>query len=338
MLRLLKFPSPALLGAMLATSALNIAGYYPEFNIPLVSFLSNVMIGAMLGRQMDRNILAGLRKLLRPMLIQVSGIFVLSLCCGYILYFVGTATGKWSLSLPTALISTAAGGMTEMLAFGMSVDADVSVIAFMQLCRISFFLLAIPCILRFIRKFGRQRGRVRAGGGNRTSSYAKFARRDYIVLVICAVAGGYAGVRLRLPAGAMLAALFACGALSMALNKKYIYNSKLRFVAQIGLGMVIGHRMDADMVSRLSTLIIPVMLVTLIMLAGCIFLAILQCKTSNWDISTCVLCSAPAGLTQIAVFSEEIGADTVTVSLFHTVRVLGIVAIYPSITVLLASP
>ncbi len=50
---------------------------------------------------------------------------------------------------------------------------------------------------------------------------------------------------------------------------------------------------------------------------------------SGWDILTCLLCTAPAGLSQITVFAEEIGADSFTASVFHTVRILSIVSIYP---------
>ena len=48
--RFLRAPSPVLLGSMVATGALNAAGFYPSFNLIVVSFFGNVLAGVMIGQ------------------------------------------------------------------------------------------------------------------------------------------------------------------------------------------------------------------------------------------------------------------------------------------------
>ncbi len=325
--RFLRVPNPALLGSMAATGTLNVAGWYPEFTTWPVSFAATALIGIMLGRQIDRNVLRRARLLIRPMLTQAGGILVLSMICGFTMHLMAGAVGS-DISLATSLICASGGGMTEMIVFGISVHADVAVIAFAQLFRIIVFLAIIPRLSMIAEKLAGRRAPVKIGR-SADSLILKFARRDYVALVCCALAGASLGRWLQIPAGSMLGAMFFCGLLVLCLNKKYLYNPKLRLIAQIGLGLVMGERMNQDVLSHLGILFLPILATSAVMLAGCALLTLLMYKTTDWDLTTCLLCSAPAGLSQIAVYAEEIGADSFTASVFHTVRIIGIVTIYP---------
>ncbi|MDR2180069.1 MAG: AbrB family transcriptional regulator [Synergistaceae bacterium] len=322
--RFLRIPNPALLGSMAATGAVNVAGYFPAFPVWAVSFAANATIGLMLGRQIDRNVLGRIKALARPVLIQLAGMIALSLLCGWTLF---SMTASKGISLATSLISGTAGGIAEMMIFGMSVDADVAVIAFVQVFRVVIFLGMIPYLAMIAEKLGGVRARptVEAGGGHSR----RFVPRDYAVLVLCVLAGAAMGEGLRVPTGAMLGAMVTSGVYALTLNKKYDYDPRLRVIAQVGLGLVMGKRITPQIVSNIGALLFPALVVTLVMLTGCTLLAVLLYKTSGWDLTTCLLCSAPAGLSQISVFAEEAGADSFTASIFHTVRILGIVSLYP---------
>lgn len=320
--RLIKFPNPGLLGSMFATGILNIAGYYPSFPTWLVSFLANAAIGVMIGRQVDRNVINRIRVLAKHVFVQVSGMLVLSLVCGYVLYTFS------DVSLKTALISSAAGGITEMIVFGMSVDADVAVVALVQVARVAIFLVLIPYISMLAEKLlkTRKRADVEAAANMKLDL---FRRRDYPLLIVCSLLGAWLGNVLRVPAGSMLGAMVASGAFALFVNRRYIYDMKIRFAAQIALGMVLGGRLTSDMVSRLGSMLLPTLVVTIVMLVGCVGMALHLYRKTGWDLTTCLLCSSPAGLSQITVYAEEIGLDSFTVSVFHTVRIMGIVSLYP---------
>jgi membrane AbrB-like protein len=333
--RLLHIPNPALLGAMAATGALNIAGCYPVFDTGFVSFVANVTIGIMLGRQIDRNLLRRLRILARPVLLQVVGMLTLSLACGVAMHLMYS-----NASVPTALISGAAGGITEMAVFAMSIDADAAVVVFIQLFRVVIFLFLIPCLSIVAEKIEKTSPKIFAKKGKRAEEYRKaearssscgkkFGKKDYALLTVLAFAGAIIGIRLEIPTGAMLGAMFGCGLFSVFINKNYFFDDRLRNIAQIGLGLVMGQRMKPQIVSQLSALFFPAMVVTVVMLTGCVLLAFFLYRTTPWDLTTCLLCSAPAGMSQIVTFADEIGVDPFTAAAFHTVRNVGIVSLYP---------
>jgi membrane AbrB-like protein len=322
-----KLPNPALLGAVFATGALSLSGHFPPLVMWPISFGANLMIGVMIGRQIDRNVLRRFSSLAWPVAIQTAGMLFLSLVCGYTMYFMG---GKAGVSLKTALISGSAGGIAEMSAFGMSIDADVSVIAFVQIFRVVTFLALIP----YLSKIGGNKHYVKIEASD--ASIAPFGLRDYLAMGAGAFAGAALAYHFRVPTGAMLGAMVVCGVYSVFINKRYSYDTRIRWVAQVCLGLAMGQRMKPEMVYQLGTLLLPAVTVTLVMLCGCLFLAFLLWKTTGWDVTTCLLCAAPAGLTQITVYAEEVGADSLTASVFHTARIIGIVSIYPWIVTPLA--
>jgi membrane AbrB-like protein len=314
---------------MFAAGALSVMGRFPPLVIWPISLGANMMTGVMIGRQIERNTLRRVAKLLRPVFVQTAGMLLLSLACGYTMYFMSRWAGA-GVSLKTALISGAGGGITEMTAFGMSADADVAVIVFVQIFRVVIFLALIPYLSR-IDKGGRRA--VNPG----SDSAARFGVRDYAVMGCAAFLSASLAYRFRLPAGALLGAMIACGAYSVSVGKRYTYDARIRWVTQVCLGMTMGQRMTPEMVLQLGTLFIPAVTVTLVMLAGCLGLAFLLRKTTGWDVVTCLLCAAPAGLSQISVYAEEVGADSLTASVFHSTRIIGIVSLYPWIVMPLSS-
>jgi membrane AbrB-like protein len=310
---------------MFTSSLINIAGYYPKFPVWAVSFLSNMLIGIMLGRLVDRNVFRQILKLSRHVLFLSAGMLSLSLISGLALH------ALTDISISTALISGAAGGITEMIIYGMSVNADVAVIAFIQLFRVVTFLVLIPYISIISEKFKGRKRNIRTES-NTDASSVLFKKKEYFVLILISCAGAIIGRLLEIPTGALIGAMIASRAYAITIGKKYRYDSRIRCFAQIALGLVMGERMTPQAVSQLGSLLMPAITVTGIMLIGSATLALFLYRSTNWDLVTCLLCAAPAGLSQITVYAEDIGADTFTASVFHTVRIISIVTLYPLIT------
>ncbi|MDR0649132.1 MAG: AbrB family transcriptional regulator [Synergistaceae bacterium] len=323
----LKIPSPALLGSMFACGLVGMAGHLPEFPVWAVSFASNTLIGIMLGRLIGRDVFGQILKLLRPVLSLSVAMLSLSLASGFALYALS------GLDLHTSLISGAAGGIAEMIIYGISVDADVSVIAFIQTFRIVTFLMLIPYFAKIAEKIGGRQGQAKPARGEERAM-PPFGLGEYAALVLVSLIGAIAGKLLGIPTGALIGAMVASGAYATAIGKSYRYDTRIRCFAQIALGMVTGERLTPDTVSALGNLLMPALAVTGVMIAGSALFAFLLYKHTDWDLVTCLLCAAPAGISQISVYAEEIGADTFTASVFHAVRIISIVTLYPLVTML----
>ncbi|MDR1377601.1 MAG: AbrB family transcriptional regulator [Synergistaceae bacterium] len=329
--RLLRVPNPALLGSMVATGALSVTGLYPPLNTRPVSFVANVLIGISIGRQIDRAVAKRMLRMIMPVAIQTVGMLLLSLICGLSMRLMS------GLDLATSLISGAAGGIAEMVVFGMSIDASISVIAFVQLFRVVTFVALIPYLALVAEKItGISQESRSSNNAAKGTSLAFFAKQDYLKLVPLAFVGGAFAAWLKIPTGGMLGAMLVGGGLALLWGKRYRFDDRIRLMAQIGLGLVTGERITPQIAEQLGALFVPAIVVTFVMLLGCTLLAILLYKTSDWSLTTCLLCAAPAGLSQIASFAEEVGADPLTASVFHTARIVGIVTLYPWIVLPLA--
>jgi len=322
--KLFRVPSPAMLGAMAATGALSIAGLYPFFDTRPVSFIASVTIGVMIGRLVDRTLIGRMANMAKPVVIQTAGMIALSLFCGISMHLIS------GIDLTTSLISATTGGVTEMIIFGMAVDADVSVIAFVQLFRLIFFVALIP-YLGFIAEKITSTPQVRHDkiGCSEDISVKFFCKSNYLIMIILAFAAGGLAHRLGIPAGAMLGAMFTGGGMAMFLGKRYNFDSRLRFIALICIGLVTGARITPQFIEQLGSLLIPTVIVTLIMLIGCFLMALLLHKTSSLSLTTCLLCVTPAGMNQVVPLSEDLGADPLAASVFHTARFSCIVIFYP---------
>jgi len=325
--RFLRIPSPAMLGPMTVTGALSAAGLFPFFNTRIIELTVSIMAGIMIGRLIDRTVVRRILKMAKPVAIQTVGMLALSMICGISMHLVS------EIDLKTTLISSSAGGVTEMIIFGMAIDADISVVAFGQVFRLVFFLALMP-YLGVVHKKITSALHIQPGKNTRVTDVPDeptefFSRSDYLVMGLMVLAGSSLVYWLNIPAGAMLGAMFASGGTSLYLNKHYNFDERLRFIVFVCIGLVTGARITPQFVAQFGALILPVALMTLIMLIGCFLLAIILSKTSELSLLTCLLCVTPAGITQAAVIAEEIGADPIAASIFQTARFLSIVTVFP---------
>ncbi|GHH96899.1 hypothetical protein AM1BK_04420 [Neobacillus kokaensis] len=140
----LKFPTPHLLGPILATAICNITGLHgPALSAPLLD-LSQFMIGGYIGL------------LLKPeKLNHKARVISLALISGIVMIL-----GSWGLSLllvyyyhisaATSFLGVAPGGMDQMAILAHEVNADLSVVTGYQLFRLFFIYFAVPPLLRLL--------------------------------------------------------------------------------------------------------------------------------------------------------------------------------------------
>lgn len=325
--RCIHFPAAPLLGSMAATGVLGFTELVPSFDTGLLTFICATVLGINLGKQIRRDILARVLASAKPVAIHAGGMLLTSLFCGYFLYVLMKQEEN-ELSLASALLCTSAGGVTEMTLLGVSLGANVMIIFLFQLVRQVTFLSLIPYSAKAARLFGDGRDKAvqLLSDLRRLPSYKRI---DYVFLVVVATVGGYLGYSLGIPAGTLFGSMTCSGIFTLFLKKQYVLDVKIRLAAQIGLGIIMGQGIEINLSELVTTFLIPMCLVTLAMILCCLLLAFLLYKTTDYDLNTCLICSAPTGLSQIAVLAEEEEADVLTATLFHVARVISIVGIYP---------
>ncbi|WP_248925262.1 AbrB family transcriptional regulator [Paenibacillus hamazuiensis] len=146
----LRFPTPYMLGPLVAAALLVVLGEPAPHVPPLLIIAAQWAIGAYMGVTTRLGSLANWKKLLPYSALSGIGVVLFSLAIAYVLSLLHPIT------FLTAFLSTAPGGMTEMGVTAAITHADITMIVAYQMFRILFILFLVPPVLKWgLNRFGR---------------------------------------------------------------------------------------------------------------------------------------------------------------------------------------
>ena len=153
---------------------------------------------------------------------------------------------------------------------------------------------------------------------------------EIILTAATAIAGGFIGKRLRLPAGFMLGALLATGLLNI-LWPAATFPTDARIVAQLIAGAYIGMTVTRASLHELRQMMLP----SLVLFAGVAFFALVSGFAIYWlsdlELTTALLATVPGGIVDMSMISLEFGAQPQIVAALQLERLVVIMSVYPFI-------
>ncbi|MFZ5967882.1 MAG: AbrB family transcriptional regulator [Bacillota bacterium] len=149
-----------------------------------------------------------------------------------------------------------------------------------------------------------------------------------IYTLVVAFLGGFLGIKLKIPAGALIGAMVAVAAYNISGGKGYIHPN-FKVAAQIVIGGILGLSFTMETLYGLKELWVPavVMIVGLMVLS--LTLGVLISKFAGIDPITALFSSAPGGLTEMVITAEAYGADIKKVALLHLMRLITVITVMP---------
>jgi membrane AbrB-like protein len=144
----LKFPSPVLIGGMLSVAivqSLYILIVGTELLIwwpAIILIIAQVLMGASIGSRFQRSMFQGIGKVILVAFISTIGLIIAMLLCAFIVSYI---TG---IPLITSVLAFAPGGIAEMAATAIVLDADSTFVVAVQVLRIVVVLLVLPPIFK----------------------------------------------------------------------------------------------------------------------------------------------------------------------------------------------
>jgi uncharacterized protein len=142
----LKFPTPFLLGPILGTAVMIVAGLQGPLLTPLILDLSQFMIGGYVGLLLKPEKLQHKTKVISLALLSGMAMILVSLGLSYLLVLQNNITPA------TSFLSMAPGGMDQMGILAHEVNADLSMVTSFQLFRLLFIYFVVPPLLRLFFK------------------------------------------------------------------------------------------------------------------------------------------------------------------------------------------
>ncbi len=153
---------------------------------------------------------------------------------------------------------------------------------------------------------------------------------DILITLMVAFAGGLIGIKLKIPAGALVGAMLAVAVMKIGTGRGDIpYSYKI--LAQIVVGGMLGLNFSIDTVKGLKELIFPAMIVVIGLTLFSVILGFVLSRLTGMDLITALFSVSPGGLTDMTLISGAYGADTPTVALLHLMRLLTVITVLPTV-------
>ncbi|ACB85928.1 AbrB family transcriptional regulator [Natranaerobius thermophilus] len=152
-----------------------------------------------------------------------------------------------------------------------------------------------------------------------------------ILLYGLGLLGWYLGIKIKLPAAPVLGGVLLIGSLRVMGLQLPFLPQPVVLGLQIMLGVMVGSRLDRQAMKSLKTIALPAVLISTWAVTITLVFGFLIAAISGLETTTAILGSSIGGLPEMTVLAEDTGADTVTVVMFHILRVLSTMLVFPFI-------
>jgi membrane AbrB-like protein len=324
----LGLPAGRLLGPMVAAIVLAVLGH--AANVPRHAFVAaQGVIGLLIARGIPASMLSTLSDHGVALAAGVLAVTFLANALGWLM-------ARWNV-FPgaTAVWGSAPGAATAMMIMAEAHGADVRLVAFMQYLRV----VCVSLTASLVSHWWIQAGPSPAAPAPAVvqSLFAGPAHWSGLAATLAVgIGGALLGVRLRLPAGALLLPMLGGVLLQDFAHVPIELPPLLLAVAYAFMGWTIGARFDRQVLAISARSLHKVLAATLLLIALCGGLAALLVRWAHVDPLTAYLATSPGGVDSIAIIAASSPVDVPFVLAMQVLRMLFVMATGPAIARALA--
>ncbi|MBN2618973.1 MAG: AbrB family transcriptional regulator [Spirochaetales bacterium] len=320
----LKIPAYLLVGGILGVAIFNIftnKAYSPGFN----KFFLQVVSGSFIGSTINSKELKNLKYIVYPSVFMIIGMSIVNIFMGSLIHLLT------KIDYLTLLLSTIPGGVTETVLVAQAMDANISIVAVMQLFRSVVSLIIFPIVINWIiQKDNNCRVEVK------TNIEEKKEKNLIITLIIGCIGGLFGYLFSFVPASQMVFSLIFVSIFNLFTDKATV-SLDFKKMAQISTGVFVGSKVSLDTVKYLHNIFIPVVLMLLGYLVFHILLALLISKITKIDKDIMLFSCIPAGASDIALIAASFNCNSPYIAIFQIARLISCILIYPYIDLFIST-
>lgn len=315
------FPAALLLGPMLAAIAFGVGG--TAIRSPRWTFVAaQALIGCLIARSFTPSILTSIAADWHMLLMVVATTIAAGAVVGWVLVKAKVLPGS------TAAWGSSPGGASAMVAMAAEFGADVRLVAFMQYLRVVVVVLTASVVTRLF-----------VGAAPPPPAHDLLALPPLLPLaatLAIAGLGALAGIRLKVPAGAMMVPMALGTALHAAGWIDIVLPPWLLGLAYAGLGWYVGLGFNRAIFLYALRAVPKLLLATLLLIGLCALSAWMLTWVLHIDPLSAYLATSPGGLDSIAIIVVGSHADIPLVLAAQTLRLLLVLATGPALARLIA--
>ncbi len=322
----LKIPAYILVGGILGVSIFNIfteMAYSPEFN----KFFLQVVSGSYIGSTINKDDLKNLKYIIKPTIIMIIGMGMVNIFMGSIIHVVT------DIDYLTLLLSTIPGGVTETVLVAQAMNAQVSIVAIMQLFRSVISIIIFPIVIKKII----DKKEISSESCSLKVEQKEISPKNlFLTLSVGSLGGIFSYFFQFIPAATLIFSLLFV----TLLNIKYqnaVVSKNFKKMAQVATGVFVGAKVNMATISALNTIFIPVTLMLLGYLVFHILLALFISSVTKVEKDVMLFSCIPAGASDIALIASSFNCDNPYISIFQIIRLITCILIYPYFDFFIAS-
>lgn len=314
-------PAPWLIGPLICTLLFALGGRVPGQISSGLVVVVHAVIGTALSASMQPEYLEALAQNWLPVVGIVVIILVTGLGFGLLLAKVGRLTPA------TAVLGTMPGAANGLIAMADDMKADSRIVSFIQYARLVVVIILTSLISDLLHPGGS--GQNTAPAYMAVESETLLLWLQYGVTIVTAVGGAWLGLKLRLPAGAMIGPLIVGSVVGLLGIPHGTWPPGVLTAAYLLIGVQVGMRFDLPalrLVGRLTPLILAEMVALILV---CALWGWLLSVLTGADLLSGYLATNPGGLDTVAAIALDVGANTPLVLATQLLRYLSILILAP---------
>ncbi|WP_165856632.1 AbrB family transcriptional regulator [Marinobacter sp. JSM 1782161] len=310
-------PLPWLLGALIVTTLLSLAGRAlpaPKASRRLVL----VVIGVLLGGAFTPEMATDVGRWAASMTIMLLGTAVMMAVSVWLLRRVG------GHSMDTAIYAGMPGGVSTVTLMAADSNADLRVVGLTHAVRILVLLLAIPPLLQLI-------GHVSLQTPTATVArwFAMPAPVDAAMLVGAGVFGAWLGRLVRLPNPLLFGPVLVSGALHITGVCEATIPPFIVALAQVVIGVSIGVRFAGTSLASVGFTLVLALLQAFLLILLAVGAAWLAHAVTGYSPAAALLAYMPGGAPELSLVALSLGIEPAFVTSHHLLRLTVLILLMP---------
>jgi len=323
-----KIPGGFLVGSLVGVAIFNIfsgMAYMPKESKTVIQ----IVAGAFIGCIMEKSDVKRLPYIIKPTAIMISALLLLNLFGGFLIW------KSSALDLLTSLMSIVPGGISDTPIIAADMGADGPKVAIMQIIR---QVLGIGVFPAMIMMYDRSTGASDVEGLGYTENRDKSKTKSLLAClctIFVATFFGLIGKFSGIPSGTFAFAILSTLILKLIFDFAYMPRSLKQF-AQILSGAYLGSTIFMSDVVELRNLAIPLVIVIAGYAINCLVTGSFIRKFCKFTRKESMLITTPAGASDMALISSELGVNNTDVIILQVVRAVIVMTFFPQIMFIVA--
>ena len=327
----LKVPGGMMVGAIIGSTVLNVIfdnAYMPNY----AKIAAQITAGAFIGCSVDKSDLIQLKNIVKPMIIVLISLLILNIFIGFIIYFISP------LDLVTSLMCCVPGGISDTPIIAADMGADSSKVVAMQFARLVMGLGLFQTLISITNKrFVGDNVEISNDKTQNTKKVNNNSKKQlilFLVTLIIASICGIIGKYTKIPGGILLFSMIGVTAFKLIYGKAYLPMWAKR-IAQVLAGTYVGSSIGVNEILELRYIVVPTIILILGYILNCIIVGSILYKKYNFSLKEAMLAATPAGASDMALISGDLGVDSANLVVMQIIRLLVVVAVFPQIIYLI---